>query len=432
MKDTISQRLLKGSLTLPEYNKKIATLRGLSAELGLPVMPDLHIGVQVKDPGGQVVLQRTEQGHSWTRNAWVLFNLQMMDSPSNAAASTALNGTFRRGFQTLRQTNGTLLASTTAPPVLRSATYGGNGLQAAISAATSGIQVGTSAEPFHGEDFVLFGAIAEGAGAGQLSYQAQPTPTSSWDDGDATFTTTYSRTYNNNSTAAIVVNEVALTSNMSGTNVLLSRDILASPVNVPVGGQLTITVSIKTTSFAAIEALAPPYPAAAGATYGGGIFIGWVSGWSGSTTNGGLSNGHTKYALILAPKTGGEQATRQFYNSGSFTINPNDQAYGKSNSDALVAAGAASSLGQFCTSANAASLGGFTDWYIPSRAELLAVQARYAAIPGAEQPASANYWSSSWTAATSAVAINPVTGVEAASTALSSSLTARLVRRVKF
>ena len=422
------QKLVRG-MTLPEYDHKLATLRKLSAELGLPVMPDLHIGIKVTDRNGKVLEDRYEQGHSWTRNAWTAFNCAMMDSPSNAAAFSTLDSSFRRGYLSVRALTGGIAGSLTSPPFFRSASYTTGGFQGQLSSAGSGILVGTSTEPFSGEDFCLWGMVAQGTGAGQMSYQAQPTPTVAWDNSAATYTTTYSRVFNNNSPGSITINEVGMA---EANGYLMSRDVLASPVSVPVGGQLTITVSITTTSFAALESSCAVYPAAAGASYGGGIFIGWCQPWNSSNTNGGITNGHTKYALILSPKTGGEVASKQFYNSGgSFTINPNDASYGKNNSDALVAAGAASSLGQHCSTQNAANLGGYNDWYIPSYAELTAVFQRFASIPSGEQPSNANYWTSSWATTTTAYVLNPATGAGPSGLATNTSLTARLVRRVK-
>lgn len=419
----------RNGMTLAEYDRALAELRGLSARLGVPVMPDLHIGVRLQDATGAVLQERTEQGHSWTRNAWNLFNSWMMDAPANAAAFSTGDTSFRRGYLGLRSIGSAINGTTADILAYRVSGYSGGGLQAALAAVT-GVVLGTSTEAFSGEDFCLWGAIASGTAAGQLSYLAQATPVTTFDSASSTYTCTYTRVFNNNSASAITVNEVGLLAGTAGY--LLSRDVLASPVSVPVGGQLTITVTITTTSFAALEATCAAYPVAAGASYGGGTFIGYVGGWANSSTNGGITNGHTKYALILSPKAGGELAARQYYNSGgSFTVSPNDLYYGKNNSDALVAAGALSSLGQHCSAQNTAALGGFSDWYVPSHTELTAISQRFASIPSAEQPSNANYWSSSWVTTTSAYVLNPATGGLAVS-ATNGSVTSRLVRRVKF
>ena len=420
------QKLVRG-MTLPEYDRRLAELRKLSADLGLPVMPDLHIGIKVTDRRGKVLEDRYEQGHSWTRNAWTAFNCAMMDSPANAAAFSTLETSFRRGYLSMRSIAGTgYTGSTSSLPLTRSASYTTGGFQGQLANSGSGILVGTSTEPFSGEDFCLWGMVAQGTGAGQMSYQAQPTPTVTWDNTAATYTTTYSRVFNNNSSGSITINEVG----MAETNgYLFSRDVLASPVSVPIGGQLTITVTITTTSFAALESSCAAYPVAAGASYGGGTFIGFNSSWTNSLN---VTNGHTKYALILSPKTGGEFTSKAMRTSGSaFTPSPNDSYYGQTNTTQIVALGSDSPVGVSVAAANTAVLGGYSDWYLPTLSEMTAINARMASIPSGEQPGSVDHWTSQNASSTTFYKINPQT-LSQTNVATTTALTMRLVRRVKF
>lgn len=429
--------LIRG-MTLAEYDHKLATLRGLAAELGVPTMPDIHIGVRVTAPDGETLVDRVEQGHSWTRNAWNIFNAWMMDCPSNVApsATTPPANTFRRGSLTTRgMGTGSFYGSVAGSLVYsRGQTYSGMGIQGLTSAAMTGIIVGTSTEPFHGEDHDLWGRIGTGTGSGQLSYQAQSAAVVAWDDAAQTFSTTYTRQFNNNSTAAIVVAETGLALESGGA--LLSRDLLATPVSVPVGGQLTITMVLTTSSFSAINASAPPYPVNIGDSYGGGTFIGWCPDWASSPTGSGYGamNGHNKFALVLAPKAGGEPTARALITAGTWGTAPTplDTYYGKTQSDTLAAMGAASPVGAALTAANTAVLGGYSDWYIPSYNEVRTIAGRNSLLPAGEQMSNASYWTSSYSTLTQNYTVNGSTAATASNINPSTANITRFVRRVKF
>jgi hypothetical protein len=215
---------------------------------------------------------------------------------------------------------------------------------------------------------------------------------------------------------------------------LFSRDVLASPLNVPNGGQLTMSITLVSGSFSAINAAAPAWTVNIGDSFGGGIFLGWTSVWVNSPAGSGFGfmNGHNKYALVLSPKTGGEGSARALLTTNSWTTpSPNDQWYGKTSSDILLGFGASSPVGQFCAAANASSLGGQTDWYIPSFSELGIIAARLASIPAGEQPTSSLHWSSSNNgSASGGMAYNPINSVSNNGVSYTSNNLVRLVRRV--
>lgn len=418
-------KLFRGKWTLPEYDEKLATLRSLSADLGLPVMPDLHIGVTVEDRGGKVLEDRYEQGHSWTRNAWNIFTMYMLYSPSNVTVANAADiGVFTRGSLAGRSTDGTMVGNQAGNYGNPSNFGAGSGAWGTLDSDGYGIQVGASTEPFSVSDFCLFSLIKSGTATGRLSYQAQSISSIVWDNTAATYTSTYKRVYNNNSPAAIIVNEIGFVS----TGYLLSRDLLSSPVNIPVGGQLTVTVTITSTSFAALEA-GIATPPAIGSSFGGGTYLGAVASWVYSPSP---ANGNSKYGLVLSPKIGGEAASKQYYNTALMTANANnDLYYGGTSSAILVGYGSASTLGQFCAAQNTANLGGYNDWYIPSDAECATIGANFASISTGEKPVNATYWSSSQQSANYSYFANLSTNSRSYGNPTTLNY-ARLVRRVSF
>jgi hypothetical protein len=109
-----------------------------------------------------------------------------------------------------------------------------------------------------------------------------------------------------------------------------------------------------------------PIPAVIGESFGGGYFAGYISH---------TADGNPTHALIVAPVSGGASGTNYpntttyaHKTSGTATVNTASDYDGKANTEAMVAAGIADHpAAQFCVGL---SLGGFSDWYLPSRLEL--------------------------------------------------------------
>jgi hypothetical protein len=92
--------------------------------------------------------------------------------------------------------------------------------------------------------------IANGVGAGQLSYIEQDPHVISYNPGTRVLTNTMVRYFNNNSGGDVNVNEVALVLNQpQGGQVygkwMQSRDKLAATVTVPNTGQLKVTYTVQ-------------------------------------------------------------------------------------------------------------------------------------------------------------------------------------------
>jgi hypothetical protein len=99
-------------------------------------------------------------------------------------------------------------------------------------------------------------------------------------------------------------------------------------------------------------------PAVIGEEFGGGYFAGYISH---------TADGNPTHALIVAPGATG-QSSLQWKTANTATPGTSSEFDGAANTAAMVTAGIADHpAAQFCVNLD---IGGYTDWYLPSRREL--------------------------------------------------------------
>lgn len=225
----IGPKTLKALL---EEEREREELKRLSLKYGFPV-PEVFLSL-VSEKGGDILEVYQDRSRTWNRNFWNCVLMLMASQPGVVT-------NFGAGYLSFKKTGGTVDAvnvSTFAPK-----------LQAAVNDSTYGIQVGrgTGAESFEG--YVLGTPVVNGTGTNQLVYGAMPNGTQNYNAGTKVWTITYARVFNNNSSAIIGLNEVALTytGGFGAALTMMNRDLLGATFNVAIGAQLTVTYTITLT-----------------------------------------------------------------------------------------------------------------------------------------------------------------------------------------
>ena len=182
----------------------------------------LYYKVEVRDPDGKLLKRERRKSRSYVRQ-W-----------NDIVAAQAGAGT-----QSVKDTGGTSRSVTTHANNLR--------FSAAAADDAVGIVVGSGVIAVTIVDFNLRTKITEGTGAGQLNYQASTPGDPAISGSSCSFET--SRAAINNSGATVTVKEIGI--NIRGASTpyyfLGVRDVLAASLDVPHGGAITITYTIKVT-----------------------------------------------------------------------------------------------------------------------------------------------------------------------------------------
>jgi hypothetical protein len=225
--------------------RKVKTIMG---ELHIPIL-EAWVELEAFDQAGKRVQRRRERAHTWVRNA---YNTLFTQLSGKGATST----TFGAGELSIKQTSGTVYGVVGNPfgvPTTYSIdTVTAYGYRAAAGDDTYGIWVGggTAAESF--EDYILATKIANGSGAGQLSYVQGEANALSYNAGTKVLQNQVIRYFNNNSGAGVDVNEVGIVicgqnSTSNPIKWLMDRTKLGATVTVPNTGQLKVTYSFQLT-----------------------------------------------------------------------------------------------------------------------------------------------------------------------------------------
>ena len=230
--------------------KEYEQLKKLGQKFHIPI-PEVFLELEVRDKDGKVVQRHKQRSHSWVRNAYSLLftemsavagysgnNLQVKDTAGTVHSQTP------EGYMAGAHSIGYSKMSPGKPAVI-TPWYGYRS-----NADTHGIVVGSGTAAFSFENYALQTLIANGTGAGQLSYV--DTALNTVEDVGSVKKCTWIRYFNNNSGGDIGVNEVGLEAYGTLTDdtarkFMMSRDVLASTVTVPNTGQLKVTYIIQLT-----------------------------------------------------------------------------------------------------------------------------------------------------------------------------------------
>jgi len=216
--------------------KEYQQLRKLGQKLHIPI-PEAFWELEVRDKDGKVIQRHKQRSHSWVRNAYNIIYYYLC----------GVRGTEENSLR-VRMTNGTWkIINYVMACSNRIWDSEGNGYRAPAGSDLLGIVVGTGALAEDFESYALASQIANGNGSGQLAYAASEAPVVSTID--TTKRTQWVRYFNNNSGAAITVNEVGLIIYFyyQGGNYLTDRSLIAGGVEVPNTGQLKVTYTIELT-----------------------------------------------------------------------------------------------------------------------------------------------------------------------------------------
>jgi hypothetical protein len=209
--------------------------------LHLPPVPKTFIQLDVHMPNGEHVLEYKTRSKSWVRNAYNVFTSQMLDIIGDSGGVT-----YGAGKLPIKKLDGSVLNNETGEWNMGSGNIGSYTGGAGV--VTKGIVVGTGVVAENFEDHILGTLIANGTGAGQLSYVGGTNGVGVYDGGTKKWTATHVRIMNNNSGGEIVVGEVAIYANINSFSYgMICRDLLGVPVAVANTAQLTVTYTIDIT-----------------------------------------------------------------------------------------------------------------------------------------------------------------------------------------
>lgn len=222
-------------------------LKRLGRKLHIPT-PEAFWELEVRNQNGEVVQHLKQRSHSWVRNAYNLLFATL-------AGKDLDDNIFGPGKLNLKDTGNVVRFgdANTVCYYYNSSDEAGWGYRGPAGSHAYGILVGEGTNPEDFESYYLHTLIANGTGAGQLSYVQSEPHSITWTAGTLTLQNDLVRYFNNNSGADIDVTEVALVRHEylprahTDAYYMMARDLLASTVTVPDTGQLKVTYTIQLT-----------------------------------------------------------------------------------------------------------------------------------------------------------------------------------------
>jgi len=222
-------------------------LRKLGQELHVPIS-ETFWELEVNNGKGEVIQSLKQRSKSWVRNA---YNMMF----GYLAGKDLSNGSFGAGYLSLKDTGGAVQSGSGPVCLSQGSSVDGTsmGYRGPAGNDAYGILVGSGTNPEDFESYALHTKIANGTGAGQLTYVQSESHVINWNPGTLTMKNELARFFNNNSGADVSVNEVALSLRgyRPGSSVpyhfMTARDLLVATVVVPNTGQLKVTYTIQLT-----------------------------------------------------------------------------------------------------------------------------------------------------------------------------------------
>lgn len=190
--------------------------------------PKTFLKLEVVGADGVPLETYKDRAHSWVRNAYnamSYFGTRLVGG-GGSYGSGSLKAKNMAGFESNNNA------------ILQLSYY-----DSSAGDAQNGIIVGSGSADESFESTTLSTLINSGSTAGTLVYQAGTYTYWSYDSDSKKWSMQHKRIFNNNSGGTITVTECGT----AITNFLTSRDLLASAVTVPNGGQLTVTYTIEMT-----------------------------------------------------------------------------------------------------------------------------------------------------------------------------------------
>jgi hypothetical protein len=200
-----------------------------------PTLPKAIIEFEVRDKDGKLLQKGKFPAKSWVGNLVGLLSSLIYGGTCPSSGSAGYAYTARADMVAVDgAAQGITIIGTNI-------TVGGN---AGAGVDTYGILIGASDTPVSIGQYSLGTKITHGTGIGQMSYG---TSTVEALTKDTTWFFRVIRTFTNNSGSTITVREIGLFIQLTYPNkqVMLARDVLASPINVPAGSTLTLRYIIS-------------------------------------------------------------------------------------------------------------------------------------------------------------------------------------------
>jgi len=205
----------------------------------------LKIELEVKDRNGKTIIKKTQVSRSLLKNflAFLRTSFSVVVNASTTYVTLKdTSGVNKNFYVCLYLTSVSLPVVHTPMPTLA----GGNN-------PTYGIQIGRGDTAVTRDDYQLALLIAEGTGVNQMNYGAMTVENVDGTPPQTMFRLI--RVITNNSAATITVKEIGLVMGNSYYDgitqivyLMIARDVLTSPIDVPVGSTLTVRYIFSVTA----------------------------------------------------------------------------------------------------------------------------------------------------------------------------------------